>query len=130
MMLIVMLLWVYIHTVQAWKICLTSLKNMPDKLEKYAWQAWKISLTTVVRHIYQACPVWIYTQSNITSINFVILAGMVLRVLSKFVVQQVSLERGYSFRKDIASQFLRKICILFDIFTSPGKILTSGDVVS
>jgi hypothetical protein len=23
----------------------------------------------VVRHIFQACPVWIYTQSNITSIN-------------------------------------------------------------
>jgi hypothetical protein len=22
----------------------------------------------VVRHIFQACPVWIYTQSNITSI--------------------------------------------------------------
>ena len=25
---------------------------------------------TVVRHIFQACPVWIYTQSNITSIIF------------------------------------------------------------
>jgi hypothetical protein len=24
----------------------------------------------VVRHIFQACPVWIYTQSNITSINY------------------------------------------------------------
>jgi hypothetical protein len=24
----------------------------------------------VVRHIFQACPVWIYTQSNITSIIF------------------------------------------------------------
>ena len=34
-----------------------SLKNMP------------IWLPTVVRHIFQACPVWIYTQSNITSIN-------------------------------------------------------------
>jgi hypothetical protein len=22
----------------------------------------------VVRHIFQACPVWIYTQSNITSV--------------------------------------------------------------
>jgi hypothetical protein len=62
----------------------------------------------VVRHIFQDCPVWIYTQSNFTSINFVILAGMVLRVLSKFVVQQVSLERGYSFRKDIASQVLKE----------------------
>ena len=27
------------------------------------------SIPTVVRHIFQACPVWIYTQSNITSIN-------------------------------------------------------------
>jgi hypothetical protein len=24
----------------------------------------------VVRHIFQACPVWIYTQSNITSIIY------------------------------------------------------------
>jgi hypothetical protein len=24
----------------------------------------------VVRHIFQACPVWIYTQSNITSILY------------------------------------------------------------
>ena len=27
------------------------------------------SVPTVVRHIFQACPVWIYTQSNITSNN-------------------------------------------------------------
>ena len=26
------------------------------------------SIPTVARHIFQACPVWIYTQSNITSI--------------------------------------------------------------
>jgi hypothetical protein len=25
-------------------------------------------IPTVVRHIFEACPVWIYTQSNITSI--------------------------------------------------------------
>jgi hypothetical protein len=25
----------------------------------------------VVRHIFQACPVWIYTQSNITSIIYI-----------------------------------------------------------
>ena len=25
------------------------------------------SIPTVARHIFQACPVWIYTQSNITS---------------------------------------------------------------
>ena len=28
------------------------------------------SIPTVARHIFQACPVWIYTQSNITSIIF------------------------------------------------------------
>jgi hypothetical protein len=29
----------------------------------------------VVRHIFQACPVWIYTQSNITSILYRYHAG-------------------------------------------------------
>jgi hypothetical protein len=28
------------------------------------------SIPTVARHIFQACPMWIYTQSNITSIIF------------------------------------------------------------
>ena len=28
------------------------------------------SISTVARHIFQACPVWIYTQSNITNIIF------------------------------------------------------------
>ena len=28
------------------------------------------SIPTVTRHIFQACPVWIYTQSNITNISF------------------------------------------------------------
>jgi hypothetical protein len=28
----------------------------------------------VVRHIFQACPVWIYTQSNITSNIYIIIA--------------------------------------------------------
>jgi hypothetical protein len=27
------------------------------------------SIPTVARHIFQACPVWMYTQSNITSMN-------------------------------------------------------------
>ena len=35
------------------------------------------SIPTVVRHIFQACPVWIYTQSNITSI-------IVIRILQIF----------------------------------------------
>ena len=46
-----------------------SLKNMPD----HDWASIpKVvgSIPTVVRHIFQACPVWIYTQSNITSIIF------------------------------------------------------------
>ena len=44
-----------------------SLKNMPDHggIPKVVG-----SIPTVVRHIFQACPVWIYTQSNITSIIF------------------------------------------------------------
>jgi hypothetical protein len=58
--ILVMLLWVYIHTRQAWKICLTTVGNEPTTFD----------LPTVVRRIFQACPVWIYTQSNITSIIF------------------------------------------------------------
>jgi hypothetical protein len=44
-----MLLWVYIHTGQAWKICLATVGFEP---------------------IFQACPVWIYTQSNITQASY------------------------------------------------------------
>jgi hypothetical protein len=52
--MLVMLLWV-IHTGQAWKIYLSTVGIEP----------------TVERHIFfQACTVWIYTQSNITSIIF------------------------------------------------------------
>jgi hypothetical protein len=53
-----MLLWVYIHTGQAWKICLAMVGNEPTTFE------------TVARHIFQACPVWIYTQSNITQASY------------------------------------------------------------
>ena len=62
-----------------------SLKNMPDhggnrtttfgilgvaQLAEHWASIPKVvgSIPTVVRHIFQACPVWIYTQSNITSI--------------------------------------------------------------
>ena len=38
------------------------------------------SIPTVVRHIFQACPVWIYTQSNITSIN---LYGVISQSINK-----------------------------------------------
>ena len=42
-----------------------SLKNMPDHGgEGRRFVGW---IPTVVRHIFQACPVWIYTQSSITS---------------------------------------------------------------
>jgi hypothetical protein len=61
-MMLVMLLGVYIHTEQAWKICLTTVGIEPT--------TFSCSIPTVVRHIFQACPVWIYTQSNITSIMF------------------------------------------------------------
>ena len=49
--------------------------NRPDRVAQLA-EHWasipKVvgSIPTVVRHIFQACPVWIYTQSNITSIIF------------------------------------------------------------
>ena len=47
-----------------------SLKNMPDQVVG--------SIPTVVRHIFQACPVWIYTQSNITSIKVYIIIYNIL----------------------------------------------------
>ena len=49
--------------------------NRPDRVAQLA-EHWasipKVvgSIPTVDRHILQACPVWIYTQSNITSIIF------------------------------------------------------------
>jgi hypothetical protein len=47
-----MLLWVYIST--------------PGELEKYARRLVVGSIPTVAGHIFQARPMWIYTQSNIT----------------------------------------------------------------
>ena len=49
-------------------------QNRPDRIAHLAEHWASISkvvgsIPTVVRHIFQACPVWIYTQSNITSIN-------------------------------------------------------------
>jgi hypothetical protein len=38
-------------------------------------------MSTVVRHIFQACPVWIYTQSNITSIISTRLLQVVIKQL-------------------------------------------------
>ena len=43
--------------------------NRPDRVAEHWASIPKAvgSIPTVVRHIFQACPVWIYTQSNITS---------------------------------------------------------------
>ena len=59
--------------------------NRPDRVAQLA-EHWasipKVvgSIPTVVRHIFQACPVWIYTQSNITSRIDNILIEMRLKV--------------------------------------------------
>ena len=51
-----------------------SYSNQPDRVAQLA-EHWasipKVvgSIPTVARHIFQACPVWIYTQSNITSMK-------------------------------------------------------------
>ena len=54
-------------------------KNMPADHSGNRWTSIpKVagSIPTVVRHIFQARPVWIYTQSNITSIiSFHIFSG-------------------------------------------------------
>jgi hypothetical protein len=61
-MVFVMLHWVCIHTENAWKIC----------------------LPTVARHIFQACMVWIHTQSNITNIIIVsLLTGFFTKAYSE-----------------------------------------------
>ena len=52
-----------------------SLKNMPDHSITYSNRPDRVvqlaehwtSIPTVARHIFQACPVWIYTQSNIAN---------------------------------------------------------------
>ena len=46
---------------------------MPDHGGNRTYDLWNTSLgsiPTVIRHIFQACPVWIYTQSTITSIIY------------------------------------------------------------
>ena len=67
----------YIHTGQARKICLATVGIEPTTFGILAQLAehWasipKVvgSIPTVARHIFRACPVWIYTQSNIASIK-------------------------------------------------------------
>ena len=58
-----------------WSVREYSYSNPPDRVAQLAEHWASIpkfvgSIPTVVRHIFQACPVWIYTQSNITSIIF------------------------------------------------------------
>ena len=59
----------YIYTVH------TDYSNRPDLVAQLA-EHWasipKVvgSNPTVARHIFQACPVWIYTQSNITQASY------------------------------------------------------------
>ena len=61
-----------------------SFKNMPGHGGNRTYDLWNIleehwasipkvvgSIPTVARHIFQACPMWIYTQSNITSIIYI-----------------------------------------------------------
>ena len=50
------------------------LKNMPGHGGNRTYDLWNTSpvvgsIPTVARHIFQACPVWIHTQSNITNIK-------------------------------------------------------------
>ena len=84
-MMLVMLLWVYIHSGQAWKTCPATVRIEPTTFGIQAqcsanWATWsgrfehwasipKVvgSIPTVAGHVFQACPLWIYTQSNITS---------------------------------------------------------------
>jgi hypothetical protein len=46
------------------------------------------SIPTVARHIFQACPVWIYTQSNITSIKYSNIFGKGTSAIIVHVYQQ------------------------------------------
>jgi hypothetical protein len=69
-----MLLWVYIHTGRAWKICPATVGIEPTTFGILAQlDPHRASLKNMPGHgghIFQARPVWIYTQSNITNIIF------------------------------------------------------------
>ena len=62
------------YAVRSVRVCDITHSNRPDRVAQLAEHWASIpnvvgSIPTVVRHIFQACPVWIYTQSNITSIS-------------------------------------------------------------
>ena len=64
------------YAVRSVRVCDITYSNRPDRVAQLA-EHWasipKVvgSIPTVVRHIFQACPVWIYTQSNITSTIYI-----------------------------------------------------------
>jgi hypothetical protein len=85
----------------------------------------------VVRHIFQACPVWIYTQSNITSINMHVLLktnnilyGTKLHFASIFIYTKNLKENIYEFlRFIIIALFCTKTPRLFTCFFHKTKQL-------
>ena len=81
-----------------------SLKNMPDHGGNRTYDLWNTSpmlcqlsyavvgsIPTVVRHIFQACPVWIYTQSNITSFR-IAPKTWILKVVHEYIFNIFLLE--------------------------------------
>ena len=63
------------YAVKSVRVCDISELSRPDRVAQLA-EHWasipKVvgSNPTVARHIFQACPVWIYTQSNITQASY------------------------------------------------------------
>jgi hypothetical protein len=58
-----------------------------------------IVIFAVARHIFQACPVWIYTQSNITSILFTwVHYTNTANIIMEYVGNELKLVRGGSLK--------------------------------
>ena len=95
-----------------------SLKNMPDHGGNRTYDLWNTSrsdrvaqlaehwasipkvvgsIPTVVRHIFQACPVWIYTQSNITRTRFKTKNRKYLQTQDLQWIQTLLLTRNFCF---------------------------------
>jgi hypothetical protein len=54
----------------------------------------KGSIPTVARHIFQACPVWIYTQSNIT--NIILNSPLIFHLTYELYCRFIYVEKSYS----------------------------------
>ena len=97
--------------------CNITYSNRPDRVAQLA-EHWasipKVvgSNPTVVRHIFQACPVWIYTQSNITSNN----------QISHVHFQHYSIKMHASAAHDMFS-FTGGNCLLLHVLKSKVKTL-------